>query len=252
MSTTTCNDAAAELAGEYLPERVSGPLTSGRERQDIAQRFSQRCEAERYRDRFARGRHRRTHARETTALRRLLRRIEPLDTILDVASGAGRFVPLFAEHARIVLQTDFSIHMLHVSSESYDVPKTGGHVQADARLLPFAAGSCDLVFCHRLLNHLPREEDRATIIRCMSSVSRRFVTLSCLAPPAPLRALRRFHARLRGRQSIDGFVEVKDLIRTAARIGLRVVERTSIRAGFRSAAFLTFEKNTSDGRNWLP
>lgn len=211
-------------------------------RQDIAQRFSQRSQAERYRDRFKRGRHRRTHHREVAALRALLDQFDGLDIILDVASGAGRFTPVFAEHARTIVQTDMSIQMISVSKETYADRPVLGHVQADARQLPFAGDSANLVFCHRLLNHLPNRTDRVRILSHLARVSKRFVTISCLTPPAVLRSIRRLYARLCGRPPVDGFVEVKDLLRDAEQVGLRLVQRTPIRSGIRSAAFLTFEK----------
>jgi ubiquinone/menaquinone biosynthesis C-methylase UbiE len=196
--------------------------TSGSGKQDISQRFTRRSQAERYRDRFSRGRHLRAHEREVAALRSLLSKLCELDTVLDVASGAGRFTPVFTSYARAVVQVDASSQMLSVSRESYDYPQNLGYVQADARTLAFAADCADFVFCHRLLNHLPKQRDRLQIMAELGRVSRRFVTVSCLTPPAPLRALRRLYARLRGRSPMDSFVETAELLRDAEHAGLRL------------------------------
>ena len=50
------------------------------------------------------------------------------------------------------------------------------------------------------------------------------------------------YARLWRRRPIDGFVGTADLLRNADQAGLQLVERTPIRSGIQSAAFLTFEK----------
>lgn len=210
--------------------------------QDIGHRFALRAQAEHYRDRFLRGRHLATHIREVSALESLLTGLGRLERALDVASGTGRLTPVLATHARETIQIDLSLPMLEVSCEGTDPSGLLGRLQGDARTLPLEANSCDLVFCHRLLNHVPDEQDRRQILEEMTRVSCRYVTISCLTPLIILRAMRRFYARLLGYQPVDGFVEPADLLRDAAQAGLRLVVQTPIREGIRSAAFLTFEK----------
>ncbi len=211
--------------------------------QDIAERFTERAQAERYRDRFKRGRRRQTHEREANALRELLGTLGRKKVILDVGSGAGRFASVFAPFASRLIQTDFSIHMLEVSRE--DGAGQGAdtsYVQSDARSLPLASGSVDVIFCHRLLNHLP-PEDRGRVFAHFARVARECVIISCLMPPAPLRFIRRFSDRLRGRVSKDGHVDAQDVLRDAETAGLSLVGRTPIRLFPVSGAFYTLAKS---------
>ena len=209
--------------------------------QDIGQRYATRAQAEGYRDRFKKGRRRRTHEREAAALQSLLDSLGRLDIVLDVGSGPGRFATLFAAHVGRLIQADFSNDMLEVSRDHYPLEASrSGYAQADVRHLPFATGSVDLVFCHRLLNHLPNPEDRRHAFAELARVTRRYVVVSCLSAPAPLRLLRRAYVRLKGGDPTRSFVDVGDVFRDANETGLRLAGRTPIRTFGRSAAFFTF------------
>jgi len=210
---------------------------------DIVQRFTTRAQAERYRDRFGRGRHRRAHEREAKALKVLLGRLSDVEVVLDVGSGVGRFVPIFMKHCVRLIQTDFSKYMLDVSRDAYSGDfTTAEHIQSDARHLPFAEDSVDLVFCHRLLNHLPDPYERSWVMRNLARVSRRYVVFSCLGPPAALRSLRRMYERLKHVDSVDGHVAASSLAFDACECGLRLLYRTPIRSFPVLGEFFTFVK----------
>ena len=212
-------------------------------KQDIAERFGTRAQAERYLNRFSQGRRRRTNERETTTLEALLRNLGHLQTIMDVGSGPGRFTPVFMKHCSRLIQTDFSTHMLAVSKDAYPLDSAqSGYVQSDVRYLPFTEGSADLVFCHRLLNHLPDPQERMSAMANLTRVSRRYVVFSCLGPPAGLRFLRRTCEKLKHTTSIDGHVEAADLITDAQNCNLKLLHRSKIRSFPISAEFYTFEK----------
>ncbi len=208
-----------------------------KDKQDIAARFGERHQAQRYRDRFLTGRRQRTHAREAAALTLVLDTVERLAMVVDVASGAGRFVPVFAGHAERLVQVDYSEHMLAISREDHPGSLC---VRADARGLPLADGCADLVFCHRLLNHLPAEADRLAIMGHLARISRNLVVVSCLTPLSILRTLRKFRARLRGKDPVDGFLDAGDLIVAAERVGLRLSRRARIRSFPLVGEFLVF------------
>lgn len=210
---------------------------------DIRRRYGTRAQAEHYRDRFRRGRRRRTHEREAGALATLLRMLPDVRTVLDVGSGPGRFVPVFLGHVARLIQLDLSKHMLDVSREQHRLePSRGAYVQADICSLPFAANSVDMVFCHRLLNHLPEASQRVPALEQLAQVSRRYVVVSCLSSPRLLRIVRRLGDGLRRRRSADSHVALADLLREASAIGLTLEHRIPLRAFFRSAAFLVFRK----------
>lgn len=220
---------------------VQGIQSQGK--QNIQDRFSERAQAERYRDRFKKGRRQKTHQREVTALENALKPIGKVETILDVACGAGRFATTLADHCRKIFQTDYSIHMLNVNKE--DVPfenSRSGYFQGDASAVALTDRSVDLVFCHRFLNHVPDDAIRGKIMKEFARVSRQYVVVSCLGPVQIVRVFRRFFNLLTGKVSLDGNISENDLLKNAADAGLELVNRTPIRAFGLAAAFLTFRK----------
>lgn len=200
-------------------------------KQNIADRFGARHQAERYRDRFKTGKRKRTHKREALALYSLLAKLGHMRAILDVGSGAGRFIPVFSQFADRVFQADYSAHMLAVARDDHPLDQSGGgFVNADGRSLPFTDRFADFVFCHRLLNHLPDVSDRMRVLSEMGRVSGRYVVVSCLTPPAPIRLLRSGFDRLRGHRSLDGHIASRDLLDEAARCGLTLIDRVRFRS----------------------
>lgn len=214
-------------------------------KQDIGQRFSRRAQAERYRDRFRSGRRRRTHEREVAALRQLLSGLPHPAVILDVGSGPGRLAPVLSQYATRLIQADLSIHMLEVGRDDQAQPAAQTlYVQADARKLPFAAHSVDVVFCHRLLNHVSDVGDRRAILGHFARITRGVVILSCLMAPWPVRVIRRIHDRLRRGHAQRA--DVRDVLQDAEAAGLTLVSRTPIRFLFLSGAFYTFARSSID------
>lgn len=211
-------------------------------KQDIRSRFSQRAQAERYRDRFKSGRRLRTHQREAAALDQLLRGLGRVETVLDVPSGTGRLSPVLAAHAERVIQADSSIYMLALSREDSVLNGRSAHVQVDAFHLPLGDGAVDLVFCHRLLNHLPDPAARRAVLAELARVTRRYVVLSSLTPPRLVSVVRTCYRAVFKPGSADRNVSPSELMDDARAIGLQLRGETPIRAGLRSAVFLTFGK----------
>ena len=113
----------------------------------------------------------RTHL-ERRFLERALRRLGPIESILDVPSGAGRFSPILAAAARTVVSADASAAMLRAR------PAIGQAVLARAERLPFCDGAFDVVVCHRLVHHLGDAADRARVFAELARVARRAVVFS--------------------------------------------------------------------------
>ena len=123
-----------------------------------------RAQAERYRDRFRGQRRSRVDRLETTAVRELLGALDKLSTALDLPAGTGRLASLLADVAERVILADVSSAMLEVAREGLsNLPVE--YVQTDAKAIALADGSVDLVFCHRLLNHVRDAGIRACILR---------------------------------------------------------------------------------------
>lgn len=208
---------------------------------DIGKRYTVRAQAEHYRDRFRRGRRRGTHQREVNGVQAALDHIGTVDKVLDVGCGPGRFAPVLAAHARQLFQTDLSEHMLDVSRTDSPVAEdAGGYVQADARNLPFASQTVDLVFCHRLLNHLNNRDDRRQMLSELARVSHGHILTSCLGPPRALRVVRGLWRRLTGRSEKHGQVTLEELIEDARSIGLALTLSVPIHTLMRTAVFLIF------------
>ena len=98
------------------------------------------------------------------------------------------------------------------------------------------------MFSHRLLNHL-EESDRRRAIAEMVRVTRRFVIVSSLAPPAPIRYVREAYDRWRSPthkpvRHLDSAMLIADLIA----VGTRLIDRAVIRRFPAFAEFLLLEK----------
>ena len=208
----------------------------------IGQRFLERHQAERYRDRFKSGRKQRTHQLEIAALERVLAALPPITTIVDVGSGAGRMAPVLSAHAEHLIQVDISPQMLEVAAQDYPIsPERGTYLQADVRDIPLESNSADLVFCHRLLNHLSAQ-DRLTAFKELARISRASVVVSCLTPPAPVDFVRRIYRRIRGSTVPHAELGPGQLLREAQSVGLEQIFRATIRRFPASATFHSFTK----------
>jgi ubiquinone/menaquinone biosynthesis C-methylase UbiE len=218
------------------------PSSSSAIAESIEQRFLERHQAERYRDRFKRGRKLRTHQLETMALQKVLMALPPLTTIVDAGSGAGRLAPVLSCHAQHLIQVDISSQMLKVAFEDYPLPsQRGTYLQADARNIPLESGSADLVFCHRLLNHLSND-DRLQTLRELARISRAYVVVSCLTPPALIDIVRKVYRGIRGSAVPHAELGPGQLLRDAQSIGLEQLFCTTIRRFPASATFHALRK----------
>lgn len=208
-------------------------------------RFSEREEAERYRDRFRAGRRRRIHEGEVRSLEAALARMGGrFRTIVDVGSGAGRFSTVLRAHAERLVEVDYSQHMLELNREEH-APACGslGYLRADGRRLPLADNCADVVFCHRLLNHLSEAEDRSAVLGDLRRISAKYVLISCLMAPLPVVLIRRSLAALRGRRTSASAVATSLLLGEAVEAGLKPVDGIPIRRFFAPSAFHILAKN---------
>lgn len=214
-------------------------------KRDIGERYNERAHAEHYRDRFKHGKRLRTHLREARSLERHLATLGELDVVVDVASGCGRFAPVFSAVARRLIQLDFSRNMLDITLEDYPLPASRAlRAQADARCIPLQSDSVDVVFCHRLLNHIPAIEDRAKIWSELARVSRKYIIASCLEVPPFVHGIRKLYWRFSGRSAEKTSFELAGLLEDARKAGLTLIARTPIRRWLWSSAYFTFTKQS--------
>lgn len=122
-----------------------------------------------------------------------------------------------------------------------DHPEASGSlVRGDARNLPFVSGAADLVFCHRLLNHVPDPDERRQMLSELRRVSRQFVLMSCFGPPRILGAIRKIWRRMTGRSGDHMDISLPRFITEAAAVGLILAATTPISARILTGAFLLF------------
>lgn len=214
-------------------------------KRDIGSRFSNREDAERYRDRFKSGTRKWAHRCEVRALERALAAVgDSVRTIVDVGSGTGRFAPVLRGHAKRLIQIDFSKQMLDVSREGFSLPEdSGAYIQADARRLPLADNCAELVFCHRLLNHVQDADDRRSILAELRRISRRYVVISCLTAPTWIRAVRWISTAVRRRNPVAIAVDTSTLLREAVEAGMKEMRRVPIRRVFAPCEFHILTKS---------
>ncbi|HON67910.1 MAG TPA: methyltransferase domain-containing protein [Phycisphaerae bacterium] len=208
---------------------------------EFVERFLDRKAVERYRDRYRTGRHARVNQMERAALRDMLGSLGRLTTALDLPCGTGRLGDLFAQIADRVILADSSQLMLEVAREDLGDGKYE-YLQTHAEQIALPNDGVDVVFCHRLLNHIPDPAVRARIVQELARVSRRYVLLSCYPPglrtrlKLTLRNLLGMHDPAKQPATITEYIDL------AQRNGLRVVRRHVLRRLPVTAELVLFEK----------
>jgi ubiquinone/menaquinone biosynthesis C-methylase UbiE len=167
------------------------------------QRYRNRGKAERYTKRFERGGHKRQDQREQKAVREILGGLTDCRSVLDVPSGAGRFLKTLASEGRQVIEADVAFEMLeYAHGQAGRKGISAQFLQVDASRLPLADGSVDGVFCNRLLHHILETSQRAQFLREFYRVSRKYLVISFFDYRA-LGVVRRALKRLKGAKPMD-------------------------------------------------
>jgi len=163
-------------------------------------RLQSATEAEKYATRFERGSRQGIDRREQRAVRRIFSELPDCHSVLDVPSGAGRFLAALGEPGRRVIEADVANEILaFAKARSAGLRVRSVFLQADAARLPLADAAVDGVFSNRLLHHIVAAEQRAVILREFHRVSRRYVVVSFFDYHA-FGAVRRLLKSLKGRK----------------------------------------------------
>lgn len=142
-------------------------------------RFQDPAKAEKYATRFERGAHKRIDQREQRAVAKIFAELNGIRSVLDVPSGAGRFVGGLGKNGREVIEIDVAHEMLAFAGRRAEKAGVTAYcLQSDALHLPVRDGAVDCVFCNRLLHHILPPEERAMFLREFCRVTRRYLVIS--------------------------------------------------------------------------
>lgn len=189
---------------------------------------------------------RRSSAKEAALVAELLDKAGPVDSLLDVPCGTGRFHAQLSAHGPL-WSVDASLAML--AEHSAAAAAAAGDAQgaagaawpaaaASAHALPFADGAFELVFCSRLLHHFEHAEERRTVLTELARVSQRFV-LASYFDAACFQAWRnKVRGRFRGRYPVARRVFEAD----AAAAGLRPIARRALLPGISEQVWVLLER----------
>lgn len=158
-----------------------GPLMSSgaHDIQSYKRRLQDGRRAELYAKRFETGSRRRIDKREQQAVRKIFAALKDCHSVLDVPSGAGRFVQTLSQGGRRVLEADVAFEILEYAQDRADRLKIDAQtMQGDAARLPLVDGAVDCVFSNRLLHHIHASTERRALLREFYRVSRRYAVVS--------------------------------------------------------------------------
>jgi len=194
---------------------------------EYGSRFKNTTTAQKYADRFERPTHRHINRREQRTLARILSQMDgtQIKTILDMPSGAGRFLPTLVHENRTLFEIDISHEMISLGHQRLSSKETRGKVhfiQGSAFNLPLADNSIDCIFCNRLLHHFKDAGDRINLLRELHRISRRYVIVSFFDYHR-FGTLRIFLKRLRGRKpDYSGYPTKTTFEGELSQVGLKV------------------------------
>ena len=115
--------------------------------------------------------------REYKVIRKCFGITGPVDTILDLPSGAGRLFRAFQPFGRRFVEMDISLEMLKFARQNLEEWKPSMSV-GSAFSLPLKDRAVDLAFSARLFHHVPDREERHRYIRELCRVSRKHVIVT--------------------------------------------------------------------------
>ena len=206
-------------------------------------RLQEASRAEKYATRFERGARRRIDQREQRSVRNIFASLDGCESVLDVPSGAGRFLASLNERPRRVIEADVALEILEFArARGKKQGLNAGYVQADALRLPLRDGAVDCVFCNRLLHHIVSVEERAVFLREMRRVSRRYVVVSFF-DYQKFGRVRRLLKKLKGRKpKYDGQPTLVQFQEEATRCGFQVRDVVPTGAVWVAQKYFVLEK----------
>ena len=187
----------------------------------------------------------------------LLERLAPMlveaDTVVDLGCGTGTACRLLSRRFRRcrVIGIDLSANMLQVLKRKQSWRARAAAVQADARALPLADNSVDVVFSNLML---PWVDDPATLFGEVARVLREdgLMLFSTLGPDSLLE-LRRAWQSVDAGLHVNPFLDMHDIGDAAVRAGLRdpVLDVDRLAVTYENSAALFRDLTATGARNCL-
>ncbi len=151
-------------------------------KQDIksyTSRLQNETKAKKYADRFESGSRKRIDGREQRAVRMIFSDLPDCRSVLDVPSGAGRFIETLSLGGRRVIEADVAFEILEYARDRAIKARADAMaMQGDASRLPLPDGAVDCVFSNRLLHHILKPEERKLLLREFHRVCSRWTVVS--------------------------------------------------------------------------
>ena len=206
-------------------------------------RFQDKLKAEKYARRFEESSRKGIDRREQQAVRNIFGSLKNCLTVLDVPSGAGRFLASLGHNGRKVIALDAAHEILqHAAKRAAKSNLHAAFAQGDASRLPLADNAVDAVFCNRLLHHIVVKDERAVILRELRRVARRYVIVSFF-DYGSFGAVRKMLKKIKGSKThYDEQPTLKQFHAEATACGLRVLEVVPTGPPWVSQKFFVMEK----------
>lgn len=165
-------------------------------------------------------------------------------SVLDLACGNGRNLPLLLNRFPKAFGCDISAAMLKVAQQSPLVQSSVPLAQLEAENLPFPDRTFDGVFCARFFHHIPTPEIRLRILSEIFRVARRgaVVTYKARFSPEHLRYSVRRYFPSRALRAHRHFLGEQEFESAATDCGWRLVQVISSRRHFSSNRTAVFER----------
>jgi ubiquinone/menaquinone biosynthesis C-methylase UbiE len=161
-------------------------------------------------------------------------------SVLDVPFGTGRFLPLYAAQAMKVTGLDISYAMLDTAKGlREELVKQCQLDIGDARKLPYADNSFDVVLSFRFLDGTIMFKDHKKVLAELVRVSRKYLVLEVFTPPEgndPGLLLE----KIKDNQPVNGRLSDAEREKLLTSFGMKVVKRVlgPIEVGLRSTVYL--------------
>jgi ubiquinone/menaquinone biosynthesis C-methylase UbiE len=199
--------------------------------------------AQDYAARFESGPRRRINEREQRAVRRVFEALPECRSVLDVPSGAGRFLESLTQGGRELTEMDIAAEILEFARErAASLGVQARFIKGDAANTGMPDGSVDAVFCNRLLHHITSAPERAIFLREFHRVTRRYLVISFFDYRA-FGGLRVFLKRLKGRKvNYTGQPTLQEFTEETTQCGFRLLRLVPTGAIWVSQKYFVLEK----------